>query len=131
MLSEETHKKGPETESNLMDPARDSEVPPEKRTDVPKRQQNNMLLLNAMRTTAAHSKMSFSASSVAQNVDSEPDTPVTTTIRSSATPAPVSQDPTTLKRSMSQEAIKGQAGTGKKKKKRMLVHVYHGLNDVY
>ncbi|KAF9471061.1 MED6-domain-containing protein [Pholiota conissans] len=120
MLSEEAHKKGQETESDAMDAAEDSEVPPEKRADAPKRQQNNMLLLNAMRTTAAHSKMSFSASSMALATESEPETPVTATIRSSATPAPASQDQATLKRSMSQEAMKG--ASSKKKKKRALVH---------
>ncbi len=58
-----------------MDATVDPQVSPEKRADAPKRQKNNMLLLNAMRTTAAHSKMSFTASSVALPTENEPDTP--------------------------------------------------------
>ncbi|KAF8971492.1 MED6 mediator sub complex component-domain-containing protein [Flammula alnicola] len=120
-LSEETHKKGSEAESNLMDTPRDSDAPQEKRTDIPKRQQNNMLLLNAMRATAAHSKMAFSASSLTQNMEGlEPDTPVTTTMRSSATPAPMSQE--TLSKTLTQEpGNRGPIGGGKKKKKRTSV----------
>lgn len=100
-----------------MDTTGDSDIPQEKRADVPKRQQNNLLLLNAMRTTAMHSKMSFSESSLAQNTEStEPDTPMTATMRSSATPAPTPQE---AKASTSQEPpTRGPVGGGKKKKKR-------------
>jgi len=96
----------------------DSEMPPEKRPDIPKRQQNNMLLMHAMNTTAAHSKMSFTLSSAAQNTEAVgPETPVTTTMRSSATPAPMTQE-AGPKGSSSQEPNKGPPGGGKKKKKR-------------
>ncbi|KJA26050.1 hypothetical protein HYPSUDRAFT_64261 [Hypholoma sublateritium FD-334 SS-4] len=115
-LSEETSKKGAEAESTLMDATGDPQVPPEKRADAPKRQKNNMLLLNAMRTTAAHSEMSFTASSVALPAENEPDTPVTTTIRSSATPAPIPQE--SSRALVYQDGPKGLPGAGKKKKKR-------------
>ncbi|KIM48349.1 hypothetical protein M413DRAFT_22863 [Hebeloma cylindrosporum] len=114
-LSDASQKKEAESTSVTADP----DIPQEKRTEVPKRQQNNMLLMNAMRTTAVHSKMSFSASS-SQNVEAiAPDTPATTAMRSSATPAPPSQEvhkgPTTV---LPQETNRGPVGGGKKKKKR-------------
>lgn len=126
-LSEDTQKKAAGAESNLMDTTADSQAPPEKRTEAPKRQKNNMLLLNAMRTTAVHSKMSFTTSSVAPNTETEPDTPVTTTIRSSATPAPIPPEPA-AKGSTTQEIIRGQPGAGKKKKKRMHIAASHTID---
>jgi len=79
--------------------------------------------MNAMRTTAAHSKMSFSSSSFVQTTDNlAVDASATTTMRSSPTPAPTSQEPL-LKipsSNMSQEPIKGPIGGGKKKRKRSL-----------
>jgi hypothetical protein len=88
----------------------------DKGNDRPRKQQNNFLLLNAMRATAMHSNMSFSDSSLTQPVDiPEPETPGTATMRSSATPAPTPQEP---KPSTSQEPpVKGQPGAGKKKRK--------------
>lgn len=109
----EAHKR--ESEASA-DAETDSAVPQEKRAGIPKRQQNNMLLMHAMNTTAAHSKMSFTTSA-AQNIENAgPETPITTTIRSSATPAPVPQE-TGLKVAAPQEATKGPTAGGKKKKK--------------
>ena len=106
-----------ESETSV-DAEADSAVPQEKRSGMPKKQQNNMLLMHAMNTTAAHSKISFTASFAAQNTDNAgPDTPVTTTIRSSATPAPMSQE-TGSKVGTPQETARGQTTGTKKKKKR-------------
>ena len=121
-MSEDLQKKDTEADPTSADSTADPDMPQEKRTEVPKRQQNNLLLMNAMRTTAVHSKMSFSASS-SQNIETiVPDTPATTAMRSSATPAPPSQEvltkgPTT---SLPQEPSRGPVGGGKKKKKRLL-----------
>ncbi|RDB28409.1 Mediator of RNA polymerase II transcription subunit 6 [Hypsizygus marmoreus] len=91
-------------------------------TEAPKRQQNNMLLLNAMRATAAHSKMSLPLSTFASNLESVPsETPVAHQ-RSSATPGPSSSQGTTPKVVQSaptpQEPVKAPPGGGKKKRKR-------------
>ncbi|KAG6910576.1 hypothetical protein DXG01_009527 [Tephrocybe rancida] len=87
----------------------------------PKRQQNNSLLLNAMRATAAHSKMSLASSAFAAGVDTvQAETPATH-IRSSITPGPSSQaaTPKVLQTAPTpQEPAKAPAGTGKKKRKR-------------
>lgn len=85
------------------------------------KQQNNMLLLNAMRTTAIHSNTSFSAHALEINVEgSSTETPHD--VRSSATPAPTATRAGTPKgavgTSTSQEPpAKGLAGAGKKKRK--------------
>ncbi|KAF5311994.1 hypothetical protein D9619_003400 [Psilocybe cf. subviscida] len=115
-LTAEASKK-PEAESNLPETPADAEDEQDKANETPKRQQNNFLLLNAMRATAMHSNMSFSESSLTQPADiPEPETPGTMTMRSSATPAPTPQEP---KASTSQEPpVKGQPGAGKKKRKR-------------
>lgn len=84
----------------------------ERRTDGPKRTQNNMLLMNAMSATAAHSKMSFTTSTQATE-SNPPDTPATTTMRSSATPAP--QD---LSAKSSLANIPPEGGKVQKKKKK-------------
>jgi len=59
----------------------------------PKRQQNNMLLFNAMRTTASHTNVAFSAGALALGESLEgiaaAAPPVGQGARSSATPAPV------------------------------------------
>jgi mediator of RNA polymerase II transcription subunit 6 len=121
-MSEDSQKRGiSEAESTGADSTADPSMPQEKRTEVPKRQQNNMLLMNAMRTTAIHSKMSFSASS-SQNIETiVPDTPTTTPMRSSATPAPPSQEVLSkgLTTALPQEPNRGPVGGGKKKKKRL------------
>lgn len=105
---------------------------------IPERQkqQNNMLLLNAMRTTAAHSSVSFTAaqqalasSESATLATSAADTPATHS-QKDATPAPPSTRRPTPKRIGSDPAladtaetvappqpIKGLPGQGKKKRK--------------
>ncbi|KAF5377514.1 hypothetical protein D9615_005133 [Tricholomella constricta] len=86
---------------------------------APKRKQNNMLLLNAMRATAAHSKMSLASSTFAASAEN---LPLATHIRSSATPGPSSSQATTPKIVQNaptpQEPAKAPAGGGKKKRKR-------------
>lgn len=91
----------------------------------PKRQKNTMLLMNAMKTTAIHSKLSFTQVTSLQNQQIARDpqdsgTPVTATLRSSATPAPSGPQTTGTLHESSQEGTKGPSG-GKKKKKRWLV----------
>ncbi|KAF9535491.1 MED6-domain-containing protein [Crepidotus variabilis] len=87
----------------------------------PKRQQNTMLLMNAMKATAAHSKMSFTPASASLNNQSETEgqnseTPKTGVASSTATPVPHnsggSSQPGT------QEIVGGGGGGVKKKKKR-------------
>ena len=82
--------------------------------------------MNAMRTTAAHSKMSFSSSSFVQTTDNlAPDTSATTTMRSTPTPVPTSQEPLPKPPSnISQEPNKGPIGGGKKKRKRSLTRQF-------
>ncbi|PPQ62782.1 hypothetical protein CVT24_000476 [Panaeolus cyanescens] len=84
----------------------------ERRTENPKRTQNNMLLMNAMAATAAHSKTSFTTNQPTES--NPPDTPVTTTMRSSATPAPQDLSAKSSMASIPPEGAKAQ----KKKKKR-------------
>ncbi|KAG5648217.1 hypothetical protein DXG03_006172 [Asterophora parasitica] len=90
--------------------------------EAPRRQQNNMLLLNAMRATAAHSKMSLASSAFAASAENLPaETPVTH-IRSSATPGPSSQAATPKNvpnAPTTQEPAKVPPGGGKKKRKRI------------
>lgn len=96
----------------------------DRRSRNAKREQNNMLLVNAMRTTAAHSKLSFTQiTAEAADTGVATGTPAPSQIRSSATPAPSSQE-VTIKGSISsaaqsQEPPKGVGVGGKKKKKRM------------
>ncbi|EPQ60988.1 MED6-domain-containing protein [Gloeophyllum trabeum ATCC 11539] len=84
--------------------------------------QNNMLMYNAMRTTAAHTAAREQAPPPITESASVPETPVT---RSSATPAPVAdrepQGRTLASVPAPQEvaSVKGVPGAGKKKKKRM------------
>ncbi|KAF8078296.1 MED6-domain-containing protein [Lyophyllum atratum] len=89
---------------------------------TPKRQQNNMLLLNAMRATAAHSKMSLASSAFAISAENAPAETPATHLRSSATPGPSSSQGTTPKIIQSAptqlEPAKAPAGGGKKKRKR-------------
>jgi len=98
----------------------------ERRSRNAKREQNNMLLVNAMRTTAAHSKLSFTPiTAEAADTGAAAETPAPSQIRSSATPAPSSQE-AAIKGSatsvgQSQEPSKGIGGGGKKKKKRASV----------
>lgn len=86
-----------------------------------KRQQNNMLLLHAMRTTAAHAQESFQLPA-GPSEETVPETPATATGgRSSVTPAPGPGGTATRAPSIAptpQEFAKGPPGGGKKKKKR-------------
>jgi mediator of RNA polymerase II transcription subunit 6 len=121
-IEDPTKKQAVEGEFSLTE-SETSEVPQDNRKEAPKRQQNNWLLMNAMRTTAAHSKMSFSSSSFVQSTDNLvalADTSATTTMRSSPTPAPASQEPAPKVSIISQEHNKGPIGSGKKKRKRSL-----------
>lgn len=88
------------------------------------RQQNSMLLYNAMRTTAAHSSASFSLPT-APSEPSMADTPAAASAaRASATPAPALPRGGTPRAASTaptpQEAVpvKNPPGAGKKKKKR-------------
>ena len=85
-----------------------------------KRQQNNMLLLNAMRTTAVHARESFQLPA-ALSEETVPETPATATAgRSSVTPAPAPGGIATRAPSIAptpQESTRGLPGGGKKKKK--------------
>ncbi|KAL1951801.1 hypothetical protein VTO73DRAFT_950 [Trametes versicolor] len=89
-----------------------------------KRQQNNMLLFNAMRTTAFHAHESFQLPA-APSEESVPETPATATAgRSSMTPAPVPRGTTPKGASNAptpqEPPARGPPGGGKKKKKRTL-----------
>lgn len=119
-IEDPTKKRTAEGEFNLTESETTSKVSHDNRKEAPKRQQNNWLLMNAMRTTAAHSKMSFSSSSFVQATDNlTVDTSATTTMRSSPTPGPTSQEPLPkVSSNISQEPTKGPAGGGKKKRKR-------------
>ena len=96
----------------------------------PKRQKNTMLLMNAMKTTAIHSKISFTQIQSQQTTRETTDrqdsgTPVTAILRSSATPAPSGPQTTGILQESSQEGTKGPSGAGgRKKKKRWLVRFF-------
>jgi mediator of RNA polymerase II transcription subunit 6 len=91
---------------------------------APKKQQNTMLLLNAMRTTAIHSNMSFTSAFSSGAENALPETPSAQALRSSTTPVPGGSQGATPKGPISaptpQEAhpVRAPAGAGKKKKKR-------------
>jgi len=115
-IEDPTKRQAVEAEFSLTESETTSEVPSK---EAPKRQQNNWLLMNAMRTTAAHSKMSFSSSFVQTTDNLVADTSAATTMRSSPTPAPTSQEPLPKVPIISQEpSSKGPIGSGKKKRKR-------------
>uniref|UniRef100_A0A0W0FXZ7 Mediator of RNA polymerase II transcription subunit 6 n=1 Tax=Moniliophthora roreri TaxID=221103 RepID=A0A0W0FXZ7_MONRR len=90
-----------------------------------KKQQNNMLLMNAMRATAAHSKSALSSSALARSAESVPmDTSaIAATNRSSSTPGPaasVASRGTTPKPPF-ESSSKVVPGAGKKKRKRTIL----------
>ncbi|KAF7320024.1 MED6-domain-containing protein [Mycena kentingensis (nom. inval.)] len=92
------------------------------KTKVPQRQQNSMLLMNAMRATALHSKTAFSAHVLAAtNAESVLEPPAAAT-RKSATPVPPTsaKTPTTAAPIVSDPPVKSLPGAGKKKRKRTL-----------
>ncbi|KAG6869160.1 hypothetical protein C0993_012259 [Termitomyces sp. T159_Od127] len=87
----------------------------------PRRQQNNMLLLNAMRATAAHSQMALASSTFAASVEAARVEAPAAHVRSSVTPGPSPQIATPkVVQSVPtpQEPVKAPAGTGKRKRKR-------------
>lgn len=79
-----------------------------------------MLLLNAMRATAAHSSMAFASSLFTPVTESvPPETPDTARARSSVTPAPAGSRGATPKVPTQQEPThKAAPGAGRKKRKR-------------
>lgn len=110
-------------------------ISPDDRREVgttPKRQKNTMLLMNAMKTTAIHSKISFTQIQSQQTTRETTDrqdsgTPVTAILRSSATPAPSGPQTTGILQESSQEGAKGPSGAGgggRKKKKRWFIRFF-------
>lgn len=121
---ENTKKKAAEEETNAIADEGTSELKRKVLNEAPRRQQNNMLLLNAMRATAAHSKMSLPSSAFTGSTENlVADTPAPH-IRSSATPAPTPSQGATPKNTTNpptvQEPTKAPPGAGKKKRKRLL-----------
>jgi mediator of RNA polymerase II transcription subunit 6 len=112
------------------DPELVKKLEKEKSLMHPKKQQNTMLLLNAMRTTAAHSFRTFhereAAAAAATAAALSEGVAASEGQRSSATPVPA---PLTSQSfgsqssgpSASQDSAKGTLGTAKRKKKRMCV----------
>jgi mediator of RNA polymerase II transcription subunit 6 len=95
-----------------------------KSSQNPKKEQNTALLFNAMRATAAHSRLSYTPiTAEAADTGAATATPALTQQRSSVTPAPGSQETLTkgaaATTSRPQEPPKGPPGGGKKKRKRM------------
>ena len=125
---DQDEERGPEGGSSSLQPSHDKRGVDSSTSSNSRRQQNTMLLMNAMKTTAAHSSkmnlMSFTqtATSQIQNLQSPKEfvveqqqhhqqvdsgTPIAaSTIRSSATPETI------------QDGTKGPPTGGKKKKKR-------------
>ncbi|KAF5375052.1 hypothetical protein D9758_000056 [Tetrapyrgos nigripes] len=93
-------------------------------SSTPKRHQNNMLLMNAMRATAAHSKVALSTSALARTAESVPPeiTAASSTARNSVTPAPTASRVSTPKIPVQEPAAatKSAPGGGKKKRKRTM-----------
>jgi mediator of RNA polymerase II transcription subunit 6 len=88
--------------------------------NVSKKQQNNTLLLNAMKTTAIHSNTSFSSRVLETAIESVPSDPG---VRSSTTPVPATTRGGTPKGVASaptpqESAVKVPTAGGKKKRKR-------------
>jgi mediator of RNA polymerase II transcription subunit 6 len=86
------------------------------------RQQNSLLLTNAMRATALHlqSKTVLSASLAETNVETVPETPASLGVRNSATPAPAPAAKTPAAQTSQEPPSRALPGAGKKKRKRML-----------
>ena len=135
-------KRGADEELSSRDDQRDTPIPSAKRKlgsvlNVPKKQQNNMLLLNAMKTTAIHSNTSFSSHALETGIESAATESIhaASGVRSSTTPVPAATRGGTPKGVASaptpqEAAVKAPAGGGKKKRKReQIVAVIgaHGL----
>lgn len=129
LADDSSKKRGADGELPSVDSQHDESAPPTKREvtsvlNVSKKQQNNTLLLNAMKTTAVHSNTSFSTRAFETRTESAPpETPhARTGMRSSATPAPTATRGGTPKVAASAPApqepsAKVPAGGGKKKRK--------------
>jgi len=93
-------------------------------SSVPKRRQNNSLLMNAMQATAMHATATASLSSItlASGAESIPPEPITMSSvnRKSATPAPVISRVPTPKPVNQEPPPKSAPGGGKKKRKRTM-----------
>ncbi|KAF8898421.1 MED6 mediator sub complex component-domain-containing protein [Infundibulicybe gibba] len=126
-VSQETNKKNnPEDGVSTLD----AELPSDSALGVrktgpvsgaPKKQENNMLLMNAMRATAVHTKQSLSSRTLGPATEA-PMISEALDVRNSATPAPSISQATTPK-ALSNAAPpeippKAPAGSGKKKRKR-------------
>ncbi|KAF9270525.1 MED6-domain-containing protein [Marasmius fiardii PR-910] len=124
-LSSDGSKK--QEDSNSVDDQEVSSTSNSKATNtsvLSKRHQNNMLLMNAMRATAAHSKGTLSSSALARSAETVlPEPPALVTGRSSMTPAPSSavSRGATPKPVTQEVTVKGPPGAGKKKRKRTMV----------
>lgn len=118
-MSEESKKKDEaEVATPQIEGTSSSSLP--KRSDAPKRQKNNILLVNAMRATAAHSKVSFTPNALPSNAEilAEATPASSANIRLSVTPAPVVSKDSVPAKGSPPEPVKGIPGAGKKKKKR-------------
>ncbi|KAF8736736.1 hypothetical protein AX14_014059 [Amanita brunnescens Koide BX004] len=121
-----SEEKETEDDASMSDTETTTEIPAQKE-DIKKRQQNNLLLLNAMRTTAVHMKTlppSGSAPSAAEGVV-PPSTVLSTQPLSPSTPAPTSSRGTTPHPSLgapapAAEAPKAQTHVRKRKKRSSL-----------
>ncbi|KAJ6519469.1 MED6-domain-containing protein [Mycena sanguinolenta] len=100
-----------------------SEAPETSKPKVPQRQQNNLLLSNAMHATALHlqqSKTALSANAAEANVEPVPETPASEGVRNSATPAPAPAAKTSTAQTSQEPPSRALPGAGKKKRKRTL-----------
>ncbi|KAJ4476670.1 MED6-domain-containing protein [Lentinula aciculospora] len=126
-LAEDAGKKQEDTVANEVGGM--SEAPTKRNatafSGVPKRQQNNTLLMNAMHATAAHSSASLASRTlapVAESIPTDPAVAASSANRMSATPAPVTpRVPTPKIKPINQEPPpKAAPGGGKKKRKRTM-----------
>jgi mediator of RNA polymerase II transcription subunit 6 len=129
LTDESSKKRGADDELPSRDDQRDPPIPSAKEKvgsvlAVSKKQQNSMLLLHAMKTTAIHSNTSFSSRALETGTESAPTETarVGSGLRSSTTPVPAatrSETPKVANAPTPQEpAAKAPAGGGKKKRKR-------------
>ncbi|KAH7927365.1 MED6-domain-containing protein [Leucogyrophana mollusca] len=132
LADDATKKRGPEEDQpsaggdNDLSTSRMEKEKPIITSSGPKKQQNNLLMLNAMRTTALHSNLSFASRAPAGEGESALSTHQTGGAgqRSSATPAPPAARDSTPKipsgapTPQDNPPNKGAPGGGKKKKKR-------------
>lgn len=132
LIDDASKKRGADEELPSRDDQHDTPIPSARRKlgsvlNVSKKQQNNMLLLNAMKTTAIHSNTSFSSHALETGPGTE-STPTETAhtssgIGPSTTPVPSAARGGTPKGVASaptpqDSAVKAPAGGGKKKRKR-------------